>query len=82
MIRDGLPEHQNWRDDGCDLSPWCLSCPLPACRYEMKAGQARASSRAAQLEALLREGLTMEQAARAMGVSRRTVYRLQKGWRS
>lgn len=21
-------------DDGCDLAPHCLSCPLPQCRYD------------------------------------------------
>ena len=29
-----LPEHVNYRDTGCDVSPSCLQCPLPVCRYD------------------------------------------------
>lgn len=78
MIRDVLPEHQNWRDDGCDLSPACLSCPLPACRYEMPPGRARMLIEAQQLQTLLTEGKSMNEAAVIMGVSRRSVYRIRR----
>jgi len=33
-MRDLLPEHTEYRDDGCRVHPSCLSCPLPACVYE------------------------------------------------
>lgn len=26
-----------YRDDGCDVSPTCLQCPLPQCKYEAPA---------------------------------------------
>ena len=31
---DMLPEHFPYRDDGCDVSPSCLRCPLPRCKYD------------------------------------------------
>ena len=76
--RDGLPENMSYQDDGCDIHHQCLSCPLPACRYEMPPGRARALSQAAALGQLLVQGHTMEEAAAELGVSRRTVYRLRR----
>lgn len=76
--RDGLPESTSYQDEGCDLHHECLSCPLPACRYEMPPGRARALSQAAALGRLLDCGHTMEEAAMELGVSRRTVYRLRR----
>lgn len=66
-----------YRDEGCDLHPSCLSCPLPACRYDLPPKQAQAWARALRLRPLLEQGLTVEQAAAALGVSRRTVFRLK-----
>lgn len=77
-VRDGLPENTSYNDDGCDIHSSCLTCPLPACRYEMPPGRARALAQAATLGRLLSTGLTMDQAAIELGVSRRTVYRLRR----
>lgn len=77
-VRDGLPENTPYQDDGCDLHDQCLTCPLPACRYEMPPGRARALSQAAALGRLLALGRTMDEAAIELGVSRRTVYRLRR----
>jgi hypothetical protein len=77
-VRDGLPENANYHDDGCDIYDSCLTCPLPACRYEMPPGRARVLAQASTLGALLRQGHTMDQAADLLGVSRRTVYRLRR----
>lgn len=77
-LRDGLPENTSYQDVGCDLHRSCLTCPLPACRYEMPPGRARALSQAAALGRLLESGMTMDDAATALGVSRRTVYRLRR----
>ena len=33
-IRISLPEDKNWRDTGCEVSPTCLACHLPVCRYD------------------------------------------------
>lgn len=76
--RDGLPENTSYLDDGCDIHRQCLTCPLPACRYEMPPGRARALSQAASLARLLTDGHTMDEAATELGVSRRTVYRLRR----
>jgi hypothetical protein len=76
--RDSLPEHTSYNDDGCDLHGHCLTCPLPACRYELPPGRARALAQAAALGRLLAAGRTLEEAAVVLGVSRRTVYRLRR----
>lgn len=33
-----LPENTVYRDDGCDIHPHCLTCPLPVCRYDVPGG--------------------------------------------
>ena len=38
MRGDSLPEVTRYRDDGCDIHPHCLTCPLPKCRYEDPGG--------------------------------------------
>lgn len=75
---DLLPEQKQYRDDGCEIAPHCLSCPLPACRYDLPPKRAGALLREGQLRELLRSGLTCDQAAVRMGVSRRTVFRLKR----
>ena len=75
---DHLPEYLHYRDDGCEIAPKCLECPLPACRYDLPPKRAGALMREAQLRALLAEGLTADEAAVRMGVSRRTVFRLKR----
>ena len=30
--RDSRPERVQYRDEGCDIAPECLACPLPKCR--------------------------------------------------
>jgi len=32
---DALPEHIAYQDEGCSVSPTCLNCPLPVCKYDM-----------------------------------------------
>lgn len=76
-----LPYYSNlWRDTGCpDLGiPACLGCPLPTCRYDLPPKRAGALVRWARLRALLATGLSVEAAADAIGVSRRTVFRLKR----
>ena len=75
---DRLPEQTHYRDDGCEISRHCLECPLPACRYDLPPKRAGALLREAELQRLLAEGLTADQAAERMGVSRRTVFRLKR----
>jgi hypothetical protein len=75
---DRLPEHMHYRDDGCEIAPRCLECPLPQCRYDLPPKRAGALLREAELRRLLAEGLTADEAAERMGVSRRTIFRLKR----
>jgi hypothetical protein len=80
--RNGRTGKERWEetyeDTGCDLWHACLTCPLPACRYDMPPKQAAMYMRALKLLELLGRGrtMTMEQLAVDIGVSRRTVFRL------
>jgi hypothetical protein len=75
---DALPEEIDYRDDGCDVHPRCLTCPLPRCRYD-EPGGVRAmlnSYRDEQVVALRRDGARIDQIAERYGLSRRTVFRI------
>jgi hypothetical protein len=76
---DALPEHLEYRDDGCDIFASCLNCPLPRCRYDVPGG-ARAMInlvRDAEIRRMRYEGdLEVEEIARRFRVSRRTVFRV------
>ncbi len=76
---DALPENTQYSDTGCDLYPSCLHCPLPRCRYEDPGG-ARAMLRPVRDASIRRmhhqQGMTVEQVATTLGVSRRTVFRV------
>ena len=75
--RDALPEHLTYHDDGCEVAPRCLACPLERCRYEEPNGirTVRVRERAADIRALQREGLTNAGVMARMGITRRTLYR-------
>ncbi len=72
-----LPENATYRDDGCDIHPSCLSCPLPVCRYDIPGGK-RAVLNLYRNEriARLRRSYTVPVVAGLMSVSRRTVVRV------
>ncbi|OGO46150.1 MAG: hypothetical protein A2W34_06485, partial [Chloroflexi bacterium RBG_16_64_32] len=72
--RDALPEEIVYRDDGCDMHPRCLTCPLPRCRYD-EPGGLRAmlnAYRDEQIAAQRREGAPVDEIAERYGLSRRT----------
>ncbi len=73
-----LPENATYRDDGCDLHPHCLTCPLPVCRYDVPGGKRAvlAAPRNQMIASLRRSGKTVPIVARLLGVSRRTVVRV------
>jgi hypothetical protein len=76
--RDALPEEIQYRDDGCDIHPRCLTCPLPRCRYD-EPGGARAmlnAFRDERIAELRREGAPVDEIADRYGLSRRTVFRI------
>jgi hypothetical protein len=75
---DSLPESTRYRDEGCDISESCLSCPLPRCRYE-EPGGLRAllnEQRDRQIVQLRLKGVPVDALADHFGVSRRTVFRV------
>ncbi|MEX1193440.1 MAG: helix-turn-helix domain-containing protein [Dehalococcoidia bacterium] len=75
---DSLPETTRYRDDGCDISESCFTCPLPRCRYEEPGGLRALLNEARDREILdLRNrGVSVEALATRFGVSRRTVFRV------
>ena len=73
-----LPENAAYRDDGCDLYPHCLTCPLPVCRYDVPGGKRAVLNiyRNRLITSLRRSGKTVPVVARLLNVSRRTVVRV------
>lgn len=74
---DALPEHIEYRDEGCELFASCLGCPLPRCRYD-EPGGARAllnRERDHHIRLLRDRGLSVDEIAERFTVSRRTVFR-------
>jgi hypothetical protein len=80
---DALPEFTRYRDEGCDVHPSCLTCPLPRCRYDEPGGVRALLNLDRDREIFhlrRRQGLAVETLANRYGVSRRTVFRiLQRG---
>ena len=33
-MMDQGPEYYHYEDTGCEVSPSCLTCPLPQCKYD------------------------------------------------
>ena len=76
---DHLPEFTQYRDDGCDISPTCLRCPLPKCRYDDPGwlGREAKAKRDSEVLALRQEeGLGPTELAKRFGLSRRTIHRI------
>ncbi len=81
---DALPEEIQYRDEGCDIHPRCLTCPLPRCRYD-EPGGLRAmlnAYRDQQIAALRQEGAPVDQIAERYSLSRRTVFRVLSAFQS
>ena len=78
-VNDRRPEYVQYRDDGCELAPKCLSCPLPKCQYD-DAGwldrKARKRRDREILEAWRKERPKKKALAARFGLSRRTVHRI------
>ena len=78
-LADTLPEHHTYKDDGCNVAPSCLRCPLPQCKHDEPGWYQR--ERRAQRDRSIcrlrsREGLSVTQLADRFGVSKRTVFRV------
>ena len=78
---DALPEFTRYRDDGCDIHPNCLTCPLPRCRYD-EPGGLRAlvnAHRDREIVELRLSGAGVGELAGRFGLSRRSVFRILSG---
>jgi hypothetical protein len=77
---DRLPENTRYRDDGCNIHPQCLSCPLPRCRYEDRGGLRGMINehRDRGIIEARTKGIGAEEVARQFNVSRRTVFRVME----
>jgi Helix-turn-helix domain of resolvase len=75
---DSLPEKTGYQDDGCEVSPQCLTCPLPRCRYDEPGGLIGLLNglRDREIVALRSRGMAIEEIASTFAVSRRTVFRV------
>lgn len=80
---DALPEHTDYRDTGCEVSPSCLSCPLPKCRYDDggRVPTQRVVAREAAAIPLLAAGLSVRQVANRLCVSTSAVKRVSVRYR-
>jgi len=82
VMEDALPENVRYRDEGCDLSPSCLNCRLPVCRYDFPPAarrRLRTLDRDEEIARLRRrERLPIADLASRFNVSRRTVFRILK----
>jgi predicted HTH domain antitoxin len=78
---DLLPEHIQYKDEGCDMSPSCLSCPLQSCVYDAPHGKQAILKRRRNDEILRvyrQEHPSLGEMARIFKVSIRTVQRVLK----
>ena len=62
-------------EDGCDIAPHCLECPLVACRFDLPPNQAAQLARLPRVQALLKDGLSTAEIAKELRVSVRTIWR-------
>jgi hypothetical protein len=78
---DSVPEYYHYEDTGCEISPACLSCPLPQCKYDDPVWFQKHRRIARDLKmwsAIRAEGLSVEEAADRFSVTVRTVFRIMQ----
>ena len=78
-VIDVLPEQHQYRDEGCSVSPSCLRCPLPWCKYDDPAAyhrELRLSRDREVMQVKLEQGKSVPQLARHFGLSERTIHRI------
>ncbi len=79
-----LPERYPYRDEGCEVSPSCLKCPLPQCKFDEPGWlqrQKRDERDSEVVAALLQGELSVKEAASRFALSQRTIFRiLRRTW--
>ena len=79
IVIDAVPESYPYRDDGCEVSPSCLRCPLPQCKYDDPGWFQRQKRDVRDREvvtALRQDGLSVPEAAARFTLSQRTIFRI------
>ena len=79
---DLLPEHLHYKDEGCDMSPSCLDCPLANCVYDTPHGKQTLLKRRRNEEMARvyhEEHPSYSELSRLFKVSARTVQRVVGG---
>lgn len=74
--RDCLPEHHSYRDDGCEYSPSCLTCPLPLCKYDDPRHSPSAATRNHAIYRQHLHGAPVHTLAATFNLSTRSVHRI------
>ncbi len=80
-LTDAVPEFYHYEDTGCEVSPSCLNCFLPRCKYDDPIWFQRHRRMARDLEvwtAMQLEGLTVEEGAERFSVTVRTIFRIMR----
>ena len=78
-LLDAVPEFYHYEDTGCEVSPSCLNCPLPQCKYDDPDWFQRHRRFARDLRmwsTIQLEGLSAQEAADRFSVTVRTVFRI------
>ena len=78
---DSVPEYYHYEDTGCEVSPSCLSCPLPQCKYDDPGWFQKHRRMARDLKVwstIQSGGLSVEEAAARFSVTVRTVFRIMQ----
>lgn len=67
---------------GCSVAQCCTGCPLARCQYDGGPSliQLRSSERQVAIVSALQRGVAVNAIVEALGVSRRTVFRLAQGF--
>ena len=76
---DTRAEYPVLPDDGCEIAPSCLRCPLPQCKYDDPGGVARARKQARDqqvLDAYYSGGMSWDELVRKYHLSERTLRRI------
>ena len=80
-VVDAVPEYYHYEDTGCEVSPSCLTCPLPQCKYDdpLWFQRYRRITRDMKVWSTMQsEALTVEEAADRFSVTVRTVFRIMR----
>ena len=69
----------SYTDDGCEVSPTCLTCPLAACRYDdnqfYRVWHRGRGARAQVLQQVQSGGIPLLQASGALGITVKSLKR-------